>query len=207
MLGLLLKEYYNLLRYGKTILGLAVFYLFFSIVMKNVSFITSMVMLLFAIMTVTSFSYDDMAKWDKYAASLPVTRKKIVGAKYLLGVVLTLIGGLLSLLGIGIVSLIQEVPDLDVNLMIIAGTFTASFFYLALLLPVLYKFGAEKSRFIMLAVFFIPFGLVYLLNQTGITMPSEETIVTFLKLAPFGVILMYIISYFISCAIYKKKEL
>lgn len=40
MLGLLLKEYYNLLRYGKTILGLAVFYLFFSIVMKNVSFIT-----------------------------------------------------------------------------------------------------------------------------------------------------------------------
>lgn len=59
----------------------------------------------------------------------------------------------------------------------------------------------------MFAIFFISFGIVYLLNQTGIAMPSEETIVTFLKLAPFGVILMYIISYFISCAIYKKKEL
>lgn len=207
MLGLLLKEYYNLLRYGKTILGLAVFYLLFSIIMKNVSFITSMVMLLFAIMTVTSFSYDDMAKWDKYAASLPVTRKKIVGAKYLLGVILTVLGGLISLLGIWIVSLIQEVPDLNMNFMIIAGTFTASFFYLALLLPVLYKFGAEKSRFIMLAIFFIPFGLVYLLGQLGITMPSEQTIVAFLKLAPLGAILLYVISYFISCAIYRKKEI
>lgn len=207
MLGLLLKEYYNLLRYGKTILGLAVFYLLFSIIMKNVSFITSMVMLLFAIMTVTSFSYDDMAKWDKYAASLPVTRKKIVGAKYLLGVILTVLGGLISLLGIWIISLIQEVPDLNMNFMIIAGTFTASFFYLALLLPVLYKFGAEKSRFIMLAIFFIPFGLVYLLGQLGITMPSEQTIVAFLKLAPLGAILLYVISYFISCAIYRKKEI
>ena len=48
--------------------------------------------------TITSFSYDALAKWDRYALSLPLTRKDIVAGKYLLSIILCLLATILSFL-------------------------------------------------------------------------------------------------------------
>jgi hypothetical protein len=44
---------------------------------------------------ISSFSYDELARWDKYAAALPVSRRGVVGSKYLLALILGCIAELL----------------------------------------------------------------------------------------------------------------
>ena len=38
-----------------------------------------------AMMPVTAFSFDEKAKWDKYALSMPVSRRDLVLSKYIFG--------------------------------------------------------------------------------------------------------------------------
>lgn len=47
------------------------------------SVIGAMISLLVVSLVISSFSYDDLAHWDSFAATLPVSRRKLVASKYL----------------------------------------------------------------------------------------------------------------------------
>lgn len=78
--------------------------------------------------------------------------------------------------------------------------------FCCILLPLVFKFGVEKSRLMMMTVIAIPTVIGYFLNEMGVQMPTEDQLITGLKILPLILLLIIYISSSISCNIYNKKD-
>ena len=72
MTGLLLKDILNLKSNFKTLIPITVFYIFLLKLLGGNGLYRGIAAFMFANEAIASFSYDYMAKWDKYALSLPI---------------------------------------------------------------------------------------------------------------------------------------
>jgi ABC-2 type transport system permease protein len=180
--------------------------------MLDTSFLSGFLALLITMMPISSFSYDDLARWDRYAAALPVGRRGIVQSKYVFTLLISA-GALVLGLGVsGIAAALRwgdsSLPELIiVNIACIA----AGLFLNAVILPFLFRYGAEKSRMILLAVFVVVFGggMLLLKFVGSTTLAAVEQVFSAGGMAAAAVagLLCLLVSYFISCHIYQKKEL
>ena len=169
----------------------------------------------------STFSYDELAKSDEYVLSLPVNKKEIVLEKYILVISMALIGGIIGFIITPIFTNIlnnirtENIINIDYNSLIfttMGGIFGISLI-LAIQIPSIYKWGAEKGRIQMFILFFIiillALGIAYIVTNLGINI-NEEAINSFFQ--RFGIlivvcllILMYYISYRISYKIFRNK--
>ncbi len=207
MKGLILKDFLNLRKYSRSVFLVLAFYVLYGVMLDNASFIVGMISLLFTMMAITSFSYDDLAKWDKYALSLPVTRKEMVLSKYILAVILAIAGALLAFASSIILSAIKTPVGITEQLAVTYVLFAISIIFVSILLPLIYKFGVEKSRIMILLVFAVPAAIVFVLGNVGFKLPTESQLMTLLYASPFIIIAVFAISYLISYSVYKKKDL
>jgi hypothetical protein len=207
MKGLILKDLYNLRKYGKTLLLISAFYIMLSFMMESESMFTGMIVIMFAITSVTSFAYDSQSGWDVYVHTLPVTRKDVVTSKYLLSYLLALTGGLLALLMGWINGLLKNISNFTETLIAAYALFAVGIIFISILLPLVYKFGVERSRVIVLAVIALPTAAFLVLAQTGtVVAPDEQTIRQVLLFSPVVVIVCGVLSFMISHTIYRRKE-
>lgn len=88
MKGLLLKDWYTLIKQMKIMLVLM---LVFACV-PGYS-MAAFAVVYAAMLPVTALAYDERSKWDELAAMLPYSVKEIVGGKYVLGVTARCSGG------------------------------------------------------------------------------------------------------------------
>ena len=88
MKGLLMKDLLNLKRQGGIILLVLAMYGLFAFSSGMSEVLGSMICVFGAMLPVTALAYDERAKWDKYALTMPVTRRQMVLSKYLLGLLL-----------------------------------------------------------------------------------------------------------------------
>lgn len=152
MKGLLLKDWYMVLRYWKSMF-------IFNIIYAVIASFSSMAML-FALMNVllgtmvvkSLMAYEEQNKWDCLAVNLPVTKRQIVTEKYLMG-----FGGALyaSLLTAAVMSLINLLLHRTGGIALLPGLLmfvTVGMLLLSLELPVLFKFGTNKGRIWFIAV-------------------------------------------------------
>ncbi len=210
MIGLLLKDLYTMRQYGKTLLFMLVFFGLISSGLDNpATFFEGFIILMSMMLTISSFSYDGLAKWDRYALSLPVTRKEIVAAKYLLSIILCLLGTVLSFVISAVVLTIKPVEGfgLTEQLFATAVIICAALFFTGILLPLTFQFGVEKSRIFMLAVFAAPTAAIIALDKMGVPMPTESSLLSLAKLLPIAVAIFYLFSYFLSVRIFSGKEI
>ncbi|WP_455717817.1 ABC-2 transporter permease [Anaerosporobacter sp.] len=207
--GLLLKD---LLVLKKSILiGLAIL-IFYSVVgIYDASFISFYYLLFFSLLTISSHSFDEQARWTPYALTTTTNRTKLVQSKYLLALI-TAVGGFLC-------SILMTITQLVLK----SGTFVLTIspvlwvaLYIALLfnfiiLPILFKLGSENSRAVIFAIFALPSIVVIIISKNN-SLPSisKEMIDTIIKILPYiGVIsisLFGILSYYISLKIVRKKD-
>ena len=167
----------------------------------------------------STFSYDELAKSNEYVLSLPVNKKEIVVEKYILVISMALIGGIVGFIITPIFANIlnniraDNIINVDYNSLLystLGGMFGISLI-LAIQIPSIYKWGAEKGRIQMLILILLTLGIAYLVTHNlGIEI-NEEAINTFFQ--KFGIVivicllvLMYYISYRISYKIFKNKE-
>jgi ABC-type transport system involved in multi-copper enzyme maturation permease subunit len=205
-MGLILKDLIVLKKQGRVALFLVLFYTAFSLTTQNISMLGSMVAMICTMLPITSMSYDERSKWDKYALSLPIQRKTVVISKYVLGVTLNLAAALLvALLNLILLRFIQDADPGEMMLITLA-TCMAMILLLSVLLPIMFKFGVEKGRLIMFAVIFAPFMAAMLLSRLNIPMPDERMLKMFAYASPVIVICILLISVNISIGIYSKKE-
>lgn len=206
MKGLLLKDLFALRKQGKIVLLLVLFYLFYSILSKNVSMLSAMITMLCAFLPITTMSYDEMCKWDRYALSMPISRKTVVYSKYLFGVLLIL-ACILTITPISafIVNYTGEMNTWSAFRMILAMGGIAAVF-LALIMPLLFKFGVEKARLLMFLLIFIPVAAGYGITKLGIKMPDKNILDLLTYLSPLLVLVIVCISAAISVKIYTRKE-
>lgn len=202
MKGLILKDLLNLKKQSKIMFVLIIFYFVFALTNKNGSMFSGMILILFAMFPITAMSYDERANWDKYALAMPVSRINIVLSKYILGFILSCIALIISLIA-------QIIIDTSINTENIGATlliFVLSLLFTSILLPIMFKFGVEKGRMLMFIVLFTPTIAIMLLPKLIPTPPTEEMIMKMLYAFPVIVIIIYILSIFLSINIYKKKE-
>lgn len=210
MIGLLLKDFYILRQYVKTMLLMVVLFALISAGLDNpAAFFTGFIVLLCVMMTITSFSYDALANWDRYALSMPVTRRELVAAKYLLAFILCLTGTAISFpVSLAVLKITGPVEGFGMSEYLYSSVaiICIAYFFSAVLLPLIFQFGVEKCRLVMIAVFAAPTAAVVALDKAGVSMPSEAALSTFIKLLPAIVILLNLLSYNISVRIFKAKE-
>ncbi len=210
MIGLLLKDFYTLRQYGKTLLFLLVLFSFIGIGMDNPAiFFEGFITMISMMMVIYSFSYDNLAKWDRFGLSLPVTRREMVASKYLLSLILCVIGAVLSFLLSSLILYFKPVEDFGMmeHLMSLGAVITVIFIFFSILLPLIFKFGVEKSRLLLIAIFAAPTAFTISLGKLGMSLPSIETLISLIKLMPIIVIVVFFLSYLLSVKIFSAKEI
>jgi ABC-2 type transport system permease protein len=202
MKGLLLKDLLNLRKQARIILLFVGFYFVLGVINQNGDSFGGVVALLFAMLTVTALAYDERAGWDKYALTMPVSRRELVLSKYLLGVLLSGVAFLLNL----IFQLVFVSAGLVDGLLISLALFGVGLFFLAMMLPINFKWGVEKGRILMMIVLFGPTILITLLPRMGVPMPDAQFLQLLTYVLPVAAIALFAASVWISLRIYEKKE-
>lgn len=206
MSGLILKDLLNLKKQSKIYMAFIIFYGFLAFTSKDTSFLGGIVCIFCAMLPITALAYDERSNWDRYALSMPISRKDIIISKYLLGILCSFLGFLICFL-FNIFSNSLSNETLALSLLF----FGIAILLISILLPILFKFGVEKGRLIMMIVIFSPTIILVALSKFNFPKPSEETINTIINFAPFIapilVLLVLILSIFISLKIYKNKDL
>ncbi|HHT92869.1 MAG TPA: ABC-2 transporter permease [Clostridia bacterium] len=200
MKGLLLKDFYTLIKQVR----------FFLLVLLFMALLpgTSMApfVILYAVMLpVSILGYDERAKWDRYAAMLPYTKKSIVLSKYIMGYAGLILASLLTVTAHVVYANIKgSVPELgyfyEIGVLV-----CIALFYLAVHLPFMYKFGVEKGRLVFLALTaVVVFGLMYLSDKIskGLMLDPYDLLAYIIPVA----ITANLVSILVSIRIYEKKE-
>ena len=180
----------------------------------SVSFATGYFTIVTAIFAITTISYDEFDNGLAFLMTLPVTRKQYVAEKYLLGAGLTAVAwGIATITGV----ICKGVAELQGCL---SETIIGSLIYiplallmLAVSLPLVIHFGAEKGRYIAMVMWAIIFAVVYILIKTmGL---SADAVDAWLNGLNWGMVLagvalftviVYMGSFGIGVRLMEKKE-
>ena len=78
--------------------------------------------------------------------------------------------------------------------------------FLSISMPIMYHFGAEKSRFFLGASGLIPLLLFNIVRRLGIREPDPDVLRLLAYLFPIFVLIILIFSVFLSIRIVRRKE-
>lgn len=157
MKGLILKDLLNLKGNVKFILLFIIMFGFMSSLGDgNINNFIGVIIVLCTTMIVSTFSYDDLNKWDSYVLTMPINRNDIVLSKYLTMLIFSFIGVLVSLIVSVTIGYFKNTLILNETLLINALILSISVCFGSLILPLIYKFGTERARLLMILCFLVP---------------------------------------------------
>lgn len=215
MKGLLIKDILNMKNYMKQLVLVLIFFIAYGIFLKNGTFVGTMITLMLSMQVITTMSYDEYAKWDKYALTMNINRKDIIISKYIFFTISIIIG---IVVGITTSIAINQIAKLDtgMNEIIVTSIVVPCVFAIlfSIIIPVVFKTGVEKGRIVMMLILFIPAilvgAIVKISEKANITMLSLSNLEILMKFGVLGLVLLTIlavfISYKVSLSIYNKKE-
>lgn len=110
--GLMIKDLLQLKSYKRTLIVFVIVFIASSITQEHTrNVLTVMMTLGIGMFSIATFSYDEMAKADKYILTLPVTKKDIVLAKYILVISSTIMGAIVGVVVSIILSTVMRRGD------------------------------------------------------------------------------------------------
>ena len=203
MKGLLVKDFLLMIKSKKVIL----FMLFIGIVggINDISFATGYILMVLAILSLSTISYDEANHGLKTLFTLPISKSDYVKEKYLFSLIIT---------GIGFVFVTILGYFSKSDFMETLAILSTALFLLAISLPFQLREGNEKGRIVLFVVVFGCTFLFAFLNQffSEFFESMEETL-NALDPTMFSVgllitsIILYIISMMISIRVYNKRIL
>ena len=201
MKGLLLKDWYLTTKYMRALILISLAFAVMSVLSPENGFFRIYPAVMFAMIPVSLYSYDDREKWTVYAQAFPVSRAQYVTGKYLFGAICT--AALVALLAVLHLVTGAEGVDGAVTLSLFLALVSAS-----LMLPVLFRFGAEKGRIAYLIFIGVICGggAALSLSASSKNVSAATTPTPTLGLC-VGAIVLYIASWRLSVALYQKREL
>jgi len=209
MIGLLLKDLLCLKKVGAKMGIVLGIYIVIFVASGNIGFLGAIIILILTMLSMNTFAYDELAKWDYYALSLPVTKRQIVLSKYLLVVFFDFSSIIIVLL----IYLVKNLINIETILSLCAMSASA-IIMAAVFLPLLYKLGTQKARIWMILIILLPTAGLMLLAKFKIVgtagslaVISDSTIELLIYLAVPVALLLLVGSYFLSCKIFEKKEI
>lgn len=222
MKGIITKDLLGLKQVALTMGILMLFYLFMGFMsLKDsdggMSYFSIMALVINVMVPLSCAGYDEQCDWDSFGASLPVSKGKIVACRYIV-----------NLLVMGFTTLVVFVAN--IVFAAFGGTPTGilgylipiliTVYYVSIMTPIIYQFGVQKSRFIIIAVMILPALLVAGIGMFMANSADEESsmldTLDHLSSVPvipvvIGVtviaVVVYALSMLLSMKIYKNKEL
>lgn len=166
MKGLLLKDFYMMLKYCKAHLLISlvfaavsatgagnVFSLFYPVFLA--SMIPSMI-------PVTLISYDERSGWNSYADTLPYTRGMLVSVKYIMALTALAVSLAIYMGGRLIGMLCTGGCNAQELLWLLGMLLSGGLIAPAVMLPVIFKFGVEKGRIAYYIVMVATVSVLYI---------------------------------------------
>lgn len=218
MIGLLKNNFYGTI--GSAILFFAVFSALGLVLLitGNPTVLNIMVVIsatASAFNAVSGFRKEASTRWNKYELTTPVRRKDIVKSRYISHVSWIVIGSVLAGIFVAFTVLVHgnlyfyhvvrdpvSLFSLSIGIALLLGT---------LYYPAIYFLGSDKNEVIiiisLLGAIGIAFGIIWVINA-GNDFQSLTDPEYFLFIAVFMgiVVLLFILSYFLTVHIYRKKE-
>lgn len=220
MYSLIFKD----LLLSKKIIPFAAIYGFFMILLfennmdlGNTAFISGIVAVSY-MLSIRALAYEDINKSEVMLLSLPVSRNKVVLAKYLSVIVYGLIGVLSYLIGVAIIFILNlPIKVVAITFESIIGAIFALGIMFSVTFPLFFKYGYVKSKFFAMFIFLaVFFGVPNLINLFNIgKLDSINVIIAYVSTLSdraIWIILLIItflivtISYNVSVKIYKSRE-
>lgn len=223
MKGLVLKDLYYLKGFMRQYLLILGFMVVWSVMVKNSSFAITYLLVMGNTLILSTSSMDEAVSFNRFALTMPVSRKMLVQSKYILMIAIELTALLIGLL-LGV--LVNLNPNLlqGTSRWVSSGNFEWTgiitlFVVFTLVgcitLPAVFRFRVEKARNVymisMLGLAVLVFGGFELCKVTGISLdflnrlediPSAELILILLAVCAGAVI----ISYRVSLIAIRNKE-
>ena len=216
MKGLIIKDLCVLKNQMKTLLLVLAFFVIFSIINEDATFILFLIPFYMIMILITTFNYDEFNKWDSYCNSLPLSRKEIVKSKYILFNATSLIVLILGILASFIIPSFIENTTFESLFASIIGVAFGICLVISLLIPFYYKSGSSKGRIMLFLCIVILALLIGAITSLDIFNNKELMNIinslNNLSLGMFTLLLIILtviimsISYYISVRIYKNKE-
>ncbi len=208
MFGMMKKDFLMVRNNYKSIVSALVLYIFYTIMFEmDMSFLLPFMSLMIVIST---FHYDEFNHWYSYVSVLPEGKVNVVKSKYIITICIILFTSLLSFFMGYVISYFRGnvVGEEFVSTML--GELVAIVFMISLLFPVLFKFGSEKGRTVMMLISLFIVGVVFLVTKFA-RLEMSEILVRFFDLyfvfIFIGVsIVMLLVSYLVSKKIYLNKD-
>ncbi len=212
MKGLIIKDLLILSKNLKFYAIFLVLYSGFSVysdAQSSVIGIFSYCLILTYILTLSSFSYDDMTNFQTLALTMPVTKKAIVASKYTLYLIFVSFSCIIALI-LAFAINIDFIEFLMSSLLAVVSLTTV----LNLTLPLIIKFSVEKSRYLIMVIFFAVFAFIglftfentpeFILNIANFVLNANTF--SLIGFAIGFVIISFFISYSVSVKFIENKE-
>lgn len=216
MKGLLEKDLRLMISRKQSILIFIVASIFVAFTMEG-SFVVSYLTMLFTVIAISTLSYDEYDNGFAFLMTLPFSRKTYVREKYIFTLLAEITAWIVSVILYYAVNMIKGVRlDLLSEAPVLLMYLPLLFLMACMMLPIQFRFGAEKSRtayFIVIGGLAVLLFIVFKLIGSGDgSIDIIETALSFL-LSPVGIItvtavflILVAISYLLSVRIMEKKE-
>ena len=201
MFGLILKDFVTLKKTLFLYFIIAVCYAVLALLSNTAAGFMGIVIFFATMIPIASKTYDESARWDRYVLTMPLPRAKIVFSKYFLGLICLIPAIILSFL-IGMLGKI----DFFENIVVCSTLTVFALLIMAIDIPIVYQLGSERGRIVSMLVFFAPAMLIYIFAKMDIAMQVIEKIQTLWIWILITVLLVSVLSIFLSIHIYKRKE-
>lgn len=152
---------------------------------------------------------DEQWKWDKYAISLPVSKKQIVASRYVSCCLISVVYFLFSLvLNISAYFWFRD-HSISIHLASAFIGLGVSLFFVFVLLPTSYARGLEASVWVLIIIAVMYFGAIVIMTKTNFNIfslsPTLPQIVLLMGIGVAVLIGFSILSFAGSVAMYRKK--
>lgn len=216
MKGLFIKDLRLMKNQRNFLITLALMFLVLIVTGVDASFFMGYVPFLLLIVTMSTITYDKQDNSMGFLMALPVSRQTYVLEKYLLSVSFG-VGGFAVTFVIFLITEKAEGSSMTFEnyLLIFMGFLVFVILFLSLMIPIQLKFGSEKGRMVLFAIFFGIIGLVYLVNKVLTVDFTQTAFYQTITQLPMGILMamalvLFVIFVFISAKIslgvMKKKE-
>lgn len=207
MKGLLLKDWYMCIRYCRAFLVLVSVFLVVSFFGNDNLFFRIYPTMIASIIPMSLISYDERDHWTVYSGTLPYTRRQLVSAKYLIGLFFGAFSFLISLAAFSVCMIKNGTFSIEYFLFIAVLLLVLGLIGPTLLLPFVFKFGAEKGRII----FYVMIGLLSAIGALLASLGFQNALTqhSFIILLVIGGLSvgLYALSWNLSIYFYQKREL
>ncbi|PGN71646.1 ABC transporter permease [Bacillus cereus] len=148
--------------------------------------------------TVKTFEADSKNESEVIVNSLPILRKQIVYAKYIVAIIILFISVTVSCFTMGMKNGINLFEFIETTLL---ASISFILVYLSFVLPISFWLGYKKTILITIVIFMAPIVILETLFQINL-----EQIQLYNTLLFIGSICMLIASIFVSVKLYEKRE-